>query len=408
MKRKSGIRLSALRKKMMSEIGKERAKKGEIKRDSDGQFASKNTSGVIKVKRAKPVVNKGVADKFDKTLIKGVSNKNASQRDSFAKDLTSKVDGITNLDKKQKIKKYIRETLQHNLNKANPSEETRKISTPKRDKQTISSYLKNTGKVKLYDKEAKGWDIQKVKQPLKRETTDTYDDLSYITSRDELTKLAKGWDDDIRKGTKIADIIYKKEAVSKTKDTLRKMHSSSHIFEIRQKELSETIETYEKEIEFLETKERDNPYNTADPKILKNFGVTVDLYEATTEEEGEIWGTLFGLKDKKDNLQALGIYSEEEDHIYVNFLATSPWNLLQESEKKQKGSGTRAITEMVKISMEKGYDGVIKLYALGDAKDFYSKLGFEFAGLSKKSSVMILTAKNAKKLIEKEKAKKRK
>ena len=182
MKRKSGIRLSALRKKLMSEIGKERARKGEIKRDSNGKFASKNTSGVIKIKGVKPFVNKGVADKFDKTLIKGVSNKNASKRDSFVKELTSKVDGITNLDKKQQIKKYIKETLQRNLNKPNPSEEVKKISTPKKDKQTISSYLKNTGKVKLYDKEAKGWDTQKVKQPVKkepvkREITGTHDDL---------------------------------------------------------------------------------------------------------------------------------------------------------------------------------------------------------------------------------------
>lgn len=232
------------------------------------------------------------------------------------------------------------------------------------------------------------------------------DDFSYVTSGDELKTLAKGWNDDIYKGKEVADIRHKENEINSLKDSLRLLNPNSDNLEKRQKELSENIETYEKRIESLKGMAKGNPYHNVDLKILNNFWI-IDYLHKKAKNENKDGYNLIGLKDKKDNLQALGIYSEEEDHIYIDFLGTSPWNLLKESEKKQKGSGTRFVNEMVKLSMEKGHNGVVKLSALDDSKAFYSKLGFEFTG-DPESSDMILTAKNAKILIEIEKAKKRK
>lgn len=86
-----------------------------------------------------------------------------------------------------------------------------------------------------------------------------------------------------------------------------------------------------------------------------------------------------GIKDSKGIVQGGLIYSKERGHIYVEYLATAPWNILEKGkdERTVKGAGTEAITQAIKISKKEGFEGRLKLQAVPSALDFYKKLGFE-------------------------------
>ena len=386
MKRKSGIRLSALRKKLMSEIGKERARKGEIKRDSDGQFTSKNTSG-IKIKGVKPVVNKGVADKFDKTLIKGLSNKNASKRDSFVKELTSKVDGITNLDKKQQIKKYIKETLERNLNKPNPSEEVKKIATPKKDKQTISSYLKNTGKVKLYDKEAKGWDIQKVKEPIKKENSSESIKKKREELKNDIDKLVESSKNANLEEKKAIDIEISKKRVLAVALFKEQQELSKKELEIKEKKATDSTSNIQ--TKYKDINEGSDNEVEKDKKIRKMIS---DELKATYEppkkerthgmpDEENMWsvkynGIEFHDGDDLEKSRIVDIIKEMNEKKLPMELVKQTKNIyLSKQRNKKDAYWAEKYNRPGEVSAATGGDGDVVTYGINKVK--YSTLTHE-------------------------------
>jgi len=91
--------------------------------------------------------------------------------------------------------------------------------------------------------------------------------------------------------------------------------------------------------------------------------------------------------DGKGNVQAAAAYQKidqeyidnfggKDPHIYVDYLATAPWNIAK-TDKTVRGAGTEAIISAVELSKKEGFDGRVRLSPTDDAKPFYDKLGFK-------------------------------
>lgn len=93
-----------------------------------------------------------------------------------------------------------------------------------------------------------------------------------------------------------------------------------------------------------------------------------------------------GIKDSKGNLQAASIINLKNDHIYIDYLATAPWNIVEKDKRKVKGAGTAAIEAIVRKSIEQGMKGKVKLESLPGAISFYEKIGFKQTGTSPDSA----------------------
>lgn len=134
-----------------------------------------------------------------------------------------------------------------------------------------------------------------------------------------------------------------------------------------------------------------NPYKKTKPDILEdNIWIGAEVAAAVSDKSGNVLAMI----DENGNLQSAANYSYESDHIYVDFLATAPWNLGQEN-RTTKGSGARVLAEIANLSFKKGKKGKIKLTALDNARPFYEHIGFIDEG---KYS---LSTEAANKLIEK-------
>ena len=157
----------------------------------------------------------------------------------------------------------------------------------------------------------------------------------------------------------------------------------------------------------LEEKIKNNPYMNADYKRLagnNNIG-----YAVRTDTEYD----KIGVYDDKGNLQAAANITKktkddtdfinstfpdrkEKPHIYIEYLATAPWNIIN-TEKSVRGAGTNVIAEAVKLSIKNKLDGV-ELSPTPDARPFYEKLGFK---PKPDSDDMRLSVEDGKKLLEK-------
>ena len=105
--------------------------------------------------------------------------------------------------------------------------------------------------------------------------------------------------------------------------------------------------------------------------LRDNLGIIFEIQEKAKKD------TYLGIKDAKGNLQAASIISNEKDHIYLDYLATAPWNLSTKKHKKAvKGAGTAAMEAVIAESINKGHKGVVRLEALPGAVAFYEKIGF--------------------------------
>jgi hypothetical protein len=105
-----------------------------------------------------------------------------------------------------------------------------------------------------------------------------------------------------------------------------------------------------------------------------------------------------GLYDEKGNVQGAMEYKVKKDHVYVEYLATAPWNNTK-SDKSVRGAGTEGLIQAVQISKQQGYKGKVVLEALPDSAPFYEKMGFK--PVPGKTLVYQLDPKSAEELLKK-------
>jgi hypothetical protein len=107
-----------------------------------------------------------------------------------------------------------------------------------------------------------------------------------------------------------------------------------------------------------------------------------------------------GVMDNSGNLQAGAIVSEIDDHLYLDYIATAPWNLIATLPKHSKGAAKSLVQSISRESFDRGYNGRIIVDVAGSA-GFYKKMGFVETGEgSVNIPEMVLTSEAAKKLIE--------
>lgn len=107
-----------------------------------------------------------------------------------------------------------------------------------------------------------------------------------------------------------------------------------------------------------------------------------------------------GVKDEIGHLQAGAIVTAMDDHLYLDYIATAPWNLVEISPKHIRGAAKSLVCSIARESFERGYNGRIIVDAAGSA-GFYQKMGFVETGEgSINIPEMVLTSEAAHKLIE--------
>jgi hypothetical protein len=107
-----------------------------------------------------------------------------------------------------------------------------------------------------------------------------------------------------------------------------------------------------------------------------------------------------GVRDDNRDLQAGAIVSEMDDHLYLDYIATAPWNLIATLPRYSKGAAKSLIRSISSESFDRGYNGRIIVDVAGSA-GFYKKMGFVETGEgSANIPEMVLTTEAAKKLIE--------
>ncbi len=107
-----------------------------------------------------------------------------------------------------------------------------------------------------------------------------------------------------------------------------------------------------------------------------------------------------GVRDNLDNLQAGAIVSAIDDSLYLDYIATAPWNLRPTLSKYCQGAASSLIRSIVRESLERGYNGRIIVDVTGSI-GFYQKMGFVDTGRgSENIPEMLLISAAAQKLIE--------
>ncbi len=87
-----------------------------------------------------------------------------------------------------------------------------------------------------------------------------------------------------------------------------------------------------------------------------------------------------GIRDDRGNLQAGAIVINMDDHLFVEYIATAPWNVTRDSPRAVRKAATALMAELAKESDSNGHHGRIILNAIPDAVEFYQKIGFVETG----------------------------
>lgn len=82
-----------------------------------------------------------------------------------------------------------------------------------------------------------------------------------------------------------------------------------------------------------------------------------------------------GVRDSSGNLQAGAIVNNMEDHLYLDYIATAPWNVTFDSPRSLRGAGRALMAQLVRESIENGHGGRIIADVAGSAS-FYQRIGF--------------------------------
>lgn len=74
------------------------------------------------------------------------------------------------------------------------------------------------------------------------------------------------------------------------------------------------------------------------------------------------------------------IVTARQDHLYLDYIATAPWNILKNTPRSVRNAATALIVELVQESMSKGYFGRIIADAVSGSASFYETIGFVRTG----------------------------
>jgi hypothetical protein len=98
---------------------------------------------------------------------------------------------------------------------------------------------------------------------------------------------------------------------------------------------------------------------------------------ALIQEEALLQAESFrGMRDRAGNLQAGAIVTDLGEYLYVDFLASAPWNIIGDSLLSVRRAATILMAQIVRESIEKGYGGRVVVDAVGGTADFYRRMGF--------------------------------
>lgn len=103
------------------------------------------------------------------------------------------------------------------------------------------------------------------------------------------------------------------------------------------------------------------------------------------------------VKDGNENIQSVAQVTKGRGHLYVEMLATAPWNISGSDSKRVKGAGTKAMEAIILEAVEQKKP--VKLRSVQGALSFYQKIGFTQDRVN--SFNMTLSLENAKVFLEK-------
>ncbi|RUT11228.1 hypothetical protein DSM107010_34970 [Chroococcidiopsis cubana SAG 39.79] len=123
------------------------------------------------------------------------------------------------------------------------------------------------------------------------------------------------------------------------------------------------------------------------------FGEFLDILEEMTKQIAAHPECFRGLRDRKGRLQAAAIVHDPRDYydetesdyeidlescnLELEFLATAPWNILQNQPESVKGAGTALMETLIKESIDLGFEGRLEAYTIPGSLPFYQKIGFD-------------------------------
>ena len=108
-----------------------------------------------------------------------------------------------------------------------------------------------------------------------------------------------------------------------------------------------------------------------------------------------------GVRDTNGNLQAGAIVTDMDDYLYVDYMATAPWNIIRDSPRGVRRAATKLMAQIVRESIDRGYRGQIMVDAVGGTADFYRTIGFiETEEGSVSAPEMVLTLEAARNFLD--------
>ncbi len=105
------------------------------------------------------------------------------------------------------------------------------------------------------------------------------------------------------------------------------------------------------------------------------FGDSIAKIAALIEKAVTEQSSFRGVRDVQGKLQAGAIVEEYFDYLFVDNLASAPWNVLGSQPESTRGAGTSLMEELVKESIHLGFEGRLKLYPVERALSFYRGIG---------------------------------
>jgi hypothetical protein len=111
--------------------------------------------------------------------------------------------------------------------------------------------------------------------------------------------------------------------------------------------------------------------------------------------------------DSKGKIQAAADIKMGQDYVYINYLATAPWNVGSNRGRSPstdpraiKGAGRGMMRQIVIESFQRGKQGKIRLESLKGAEKFYEKCGFKKIGDFFGMPEMELSSSSARQFLE--------
>lgn len=213
----------------------------------------------------------------------------------------------------------------------------------------------------------------KQKKPASPKPDRDKDNLTATSDSKTLNKKFAAWEKQLKQMDAAVYAHAFQEKIIIAERTIRNLSAKQGTdFEVElQKQL---IEETKLKIEELKPRLEKNPYTGVDIKRLNASRLITESLLLNKREKNKI-----GIIDGEGNLQAAFKYATKKDRLYIDLLATSPWNITPDDPRRVKGAGTQAIVEAIKLSKKKGFKGRVALTPLSDAEPFYEKLGFRVA-----------------------------